>query len=53
VGGTGRVAKGENPSAVSECKMKTDEKSSLVCNKCKVWNTGTKLKAMCEEKYFE
>jgi hypothetical protein len=54
----GELQKGENPfhqktSAVSECKTKTDEKSSLACNKCKVWNTGTELKAKCEEKYFE
>jgi len=52
------MQKGENPfhqktSAVSERKMKIDEKSSLACNKCKVWNTGAKLKAICEEKYFK
>jgi hypothetical protein len=54
----GELQGGENPlhqktSAASECKMKTDEKSGLACNKCKVWNTGTKLKAICEVKYFE
>jgi hypothetical protein len=52
----GELQRGENPfhsktSASSECKMKTDEKSSLACNKCKVLNTGTKLKAIYEEKY--
>jgi len=54
----GELQKGENPfdqktSAISECKTKTDEKSRLACNKCKVWNTRTKLKEICEEKYFE